>query len=290
MNAETYLKQNTSTLKSDSPELDAQVLLAHVMRLPRARLLASLDAPLTQSQIDSADQAFSRLRAGEPLPYILGHWEFYGLDFHVAPDVLIPRPETELLAEKAIKWLSAAHPSKRSVVDIGTGSGIIAITIARNIPNANILATDISPEALKVAKRNAEKFHVHDRIEFIECDLLPELKVEGRKSQVRLSTFDLICANLPYIPTQTLRSLPIFGHEPTLALDGGEDGLDIYRRLLDIAPAWLAPGGMILLELEATQGIKALNLAAEKFSKSFTSLHQDLAGHDRLLEISIHEN
>ncbi len=285
MNAGTYLQQVIPTLQSDSPELDAQILLAHVIGLPRPSLLARLDSPLTQSQIDSADRAFSRLKAGEPLPYILGHREFYGLDFTVTPDVLIPRPETELLVEKAIKWLSA-HPSKRSMADIGTGPGIIAVTLAVNIPDANILATDISPNALKVAKANAKKFHVHHRIQFTECDLLPpQSQIVNHKSKI-----DLICANLPYIPTQTLSGLPIFGREPTLALDGGEDGLDLYRRLLDIAPAWLTPHGMILLEIEATQGIQAFNLASNKFSESHISLHQDLAGHDRLLEISLHEN
>ena len=285
MNAGTYLRQITPTLKTDSPELDAQILLAHVIGLPRPSLIARLDAPLTPSQIESANRAFSRLEAGEPLPYILGHWEFYGLDFTVTPDVLIPRPETELLVEKAIIWLSA-HPSKRSVADIGTGSGIIAVTLAMNVPDANILATDISPSALQTARANAEKFHVHHRIQFTECDLLPpQSQIVNHKSKI-----DLICANLPYIPTQTLSGLPIFGREPTLALDGGEDGLDLYRRLLDIAPAWLAPRSMILLEIEATQGVAARQLAAEKFSNASISLHQDLAGHDRLLEISFHEN
>jgi release factor glutamine methyltransferase len=286
MDAGTYLRQIIPTLKTDFPELDAQVLLAHVMGLPRARLLASLDAPLTQSQMDSANRTFSRLEAGEPLPYILGHWEFYGLDFDITPNVLIPRPETELLVEQAIKWLSA-NPSKRSVADIGTGSGVIAITIAMRIPDANILATDISPAALDVAKRNAEKFNVHHQIEFKECDLLPSTPILHPSSFVpHPSSFDLICANLPYIPTKTLSGLPIFGREPTLALDGGEDGLELYRRLLDLAPAWLAPHGIILLELEAAQGIQAMNLAYDKFTKASISLQQDLAGHDRLLEIS----
>lgn len=285
MNAGAYLKQVAPTLQSDSSELDAQILLAHIIGLPRPSLIARLDAPLTPSQIESANRAFSRLKAGEPLPYILGRWEFYGLDFEIAPNVLIPRPETELLVEKAIQWLSA-HPSKRSVADIGTGSGIIAVAIAKNIPDANILATDISPDALRVAKANAEKFNVHERIQFIECDLLPaQSQIVNRKSKI-----DLICANLPYIPTPTLSGLPIFGREPTLALDGGEDGLDMIRRLLNIAPNWLAPHGMILLELESTQGIKALNLAADQFSHASISLRQDLANHDRLLEISFREN
>lgn len=285
MDAETYLKQFTPVLDSDTPELDAQILLADVIGHPRTWLLAHLDAPLTPPQIESADLAFARLEAGEPLPYILGHWEFFGLEFDITPDVLIPRPETELMVGKALRWLNDS-PERRTVADVGTGSGIIAVSIAMHIPTARILATDISRPALTVAKHNAEKFHVHHRIDFLECDLLPQ-HIDALSTE---SHFDLICANLPYIPTATMRSLPIYGKEPTLALDGGEDGLDLYRRLLDVAPAWLAPKGMILLEIEATQGIKALNLACDKFSNASISLHQDLAGHDRLLEISFHED
>jgi release factor glutamine methyltransferase len=284
MNLGDYLTQKIQKLPGDLEERDAQLLLSHIIGCPRTWLASHLDAPLTPLQLESADRAFSRLKAGEPLPYILGHWEFFGLDFDITNDVLIPRPETELLVEKAIGWLKAS-PERRTIADVGTGSGIIATCIAMNVPDARILATDISQAAIKVAKHNAQKFHVHHHIDFLQCDLLPT-HIDPLPTD---SHFDLICANLPYIPTQTLRSLPIFGREPTLALDGGEDGLDLYRRLLDSAPAWLAPGGMILLEIEATQGIKALNLAADKFSESFIALHQDMAGRDRLLEISIHE-
>ena len=280
MTLNEYLIQAIPSLPDSLTELDAQILLAHVVGHPRTWLLAHLDAPLTPTQLDSANQAFSRLNTGEPLPYILGYWEFFGMDFSITPDVLIPRPETELLVEKAIKWLNTS-PERRTVADVGTGSGIIATTLAMHVPNVRILATDISHAALKVAKHNAEKFHVHHRIDFLECDILPQhidpLSTDGH--------FDLICANLPYIPTATLSRLPIFGREPTLALDGGADGLDIYRRLLDIAPAWLAPHGMILLEIEATQGVQALNLAYDKFSEASISLHQDYAKRDRLLEI-----
>lgn len=282
MNPETLLKQFIPQINSDSSALDAQLLLAHVLGHTRTWLLTHLDEPLTPPQIASATLAFSRLTAGEPLPYILGHREFFGLDFNITPDVLIPRPETEQMVEKAIKWL-AASPERRTVADIGTGSGIIATSIAMHVPRVHILATDISLAALKVAKQNAEKFHVHHRIDFLECDLLPQ-HIDPLSTDQH---FDLICANLPYIPTATMRSLPIYGREPTLALDGGEDGLDLYRRLLRTAPDWLAPNGMILLEIEATQGIAALNLASDMFSESSISLHQDLAGHDRLLEIQI---
>ncbi|MFM8367154.1 MAG: peptide chain release factor N(5)-glutamine methyltransferase [Chloroflexota bacterium] len=277
-----YLIHKIPKLPDDLTQHDAQLLLAHVIGHPRTWLLAHLDAPLSAPMLDSANQAFARLEAGEPLPYILGHWEFYGLDFDITPDVLIPRPETEMMVEQAIKWLSASG-ERRTVADIGTGSGIIATSIAMHIPSTRILATDISRAALKVAKHNAEKFHVHHRIDFLECDLLPQ-HVEPLPTDRH---FDMICANLPYIPTETMRALPIYGREPTLALDGGKDGLDLYRRLLDIAPDWLAPYGKILLEIEATQGLKALSLAYDLFSEASITLHQDMAGHDRLLEIQL---
>lgn len=278
-----YLIRSIPKLPDGLTELDAQILLAHVIGHPRTWLLSHLDEPLSAPILESANQAFARLETGEPLPYILGHWEFYGLDFDITPDVLIPRPETELLVEKAIKWLSAS-PERRTVADIGTGSGIIAASIAMNIPEARILATDISRAALKVAKHNAEKFHIHHRIDFLQCDLLPR-HIDPLPTD---SHFDLICANLPYIPTKTMRSLPIYGREPTLALDGGEDGFEIYRRLLDIAPEWLASNGKMLFEIEASQGLKALNLAYDKFSSGTINLHQDLAGRNRLLEINLH--
>jgi release factor glutamine methyltransferase len=276
MNIKEFLDQ----YKTELQEFDSQLLLAHVMEHPRTWLLAHLDEPLTAPQLDSAKRTFNQFQAGTPLPYILGHWEFYGLDFEITEDVLIPRPETELLVEKAIEWIKN-NPDKKMIADIGTGSGVIAITLASHFPDVTIIATDISPSALAVARHNAQKFHVHHQIEFIECDLMPDNS---------LLSFDLICANLPYIPTKTLQQLPIYGREPTLALDGGADGLDLYRRLLKLAKKSLSANGMLLLEIEATQGIQAFNIAYDSFDQSTIHLHQDLAGHDRLLEIMVHEN
>jgi release factor glutamine methyltransferase len=280
MNVEELLRLISTRLKNDETELDAQILLAHTLNRPRTWLLTHLDAPLTASQIDTTTTAFDEYQAGTPLPYILGHWDFFGLEFDITKDVLIPRPETELLVEKAIAWLLAS-PERRTVADIGTGSGVIAISIALHMPDVRILATDISFEALKIAKHNACKFNVQHLIDFVQCDLLPT-------HINNLSTdrhFDLICANPPYIPTDKLQYLPIFGREPTLALDGGADGFDAYRRLFKLAPDWLAPQGMMLLETEATLGVQALSLAYDTFSDVNIHLHQDLAGHDRLLEI-----
>lgn len=260
---------------SDTPVLDASVLLAHIIHKPRAWVTAHPELTLTTEQQNRLDGSLMRLERGESFPYVLGHWEFFGMDFDLTPDVLIPRPETELLVERAISWLNESA-ARRTVADVGTGSGVIAVSIAVNVPDANIIATDLSGKALDVAKQNAKKFDVDHRIEFVPCDLLPP------KPEQHL---DLICANLPYIPTNTLHALPIYGHEPALALDGGQDGLDLIRRLLQIGPEWLAPSGMMLLEIESTLGLQALNLACDLFPQAAIHLHQDLAGQDRLLEV-----
>jgi release factor glutamine methyltransferase len=195
---------------------------------------------------------------------------------------LIPRPETELLVERAIAWLGES-PVRRTIADVGSGSGAIAVSIALHVPDAHIVATDLSRAALMVARRNALKFDLTDRIDFVQCDLLPA-HPESLATELH---FDLICANLPYIPTETLHDLPVFGREPALALDGGRDGLGVIRRLLEVGAEWLAPNGLLLLEIESTRGIQALNLAFDLFSQAAIRLHQDLAGHDRLLEIAL---
>ena len=244
--------------------------------------MAHPELTLTTEQQRQLDSSLKRLENGEPFPYVLGHWEFFGLDFEVTSDVLIPRPETELLVEKAIIWLQESSV-RRAIADVGTGSGAIAVSLAVNVRDADILATDISPKALQVAKRNAEKLGVSNQIEFVECDLLPD-KTTFANNHL---PFDLVCANLPYIPTQTLSHLPVFGREPTLALDGGADGLHLFRRLLNILPGWLAPNALILLEIEATLGMQVLNLAYDLFDQAEIHLHQDLTGRDRLLEIRL---
>jgi release factor glutamine methyltransferase len=267
---------------SDTAALDASVLLAHILDKPRTWILAHSHPTLTPQQQEHLKESLDRLESGEPLPYVLGHWEFFGMEFDITPDILIPRPETEMIVEKAIAWLQES-PMRRTVADIGTGSGVIAVSIAINIPDVNIIATDISPKVLEVARNNAHKFNVEHRIEFVQSDLLPA-RPDSFSTEQHL---DLICANLPYIPTEKLRTLHIYGREPTLALDGGADGLDLFRKLMKLAPDWLAPHGLILLEIEATLGIQALNLARDLFSEAEIQLHQDLTGRDRLLEIAL---
>jgi len=265
---------------SDTPALDASVLIAHILNKPRTWVMAHPELTLTFEQQKQLDDSLARLERGESFPYVLGHWEFFGLEFDITRAVLIPRPETELLAQKAITWLQES-PIRRKIADIGTGSGVIAISITTHFPGAYVLATDISHEALEVARKNAIKFDVLNRIDFVQCDLLP-YQADLLPTDSHL---DLICANLPYIPSDTLRNLPIYGREPTLALDGGTDGLELIRRLLHIAPGWLTLNGKMLLEIETTHSAQALDVVCDTFPQAAIHLHQDLAGQDRLLEI-----
>lgn len=282
---------------TDTPDLDAQVLLAHVLDRPRAWVLAHPEATLTPKQKRALEKALLQLESNVPLPYVLGKWEFFGLEFEVTPEVLIPRPETELLVERAVAWLrrrlamnrqamdtksAEADWGRLRAVDVGAGCGCIAIALAVNVPELLVVATDISPAAVEVARRNATKFGISERVEFFCCNLFPSEKT----FDIRPSTFNLIVANLPYVPTETLHGLRVYGREPTLALDGGADGLDIIRRLLADAPRHLSPRGLILLEIESSQGAKVLSLAQDAFAEAEIHLHQDLTGHDRLLEIA----
>ncbi len=259
---------------SDTPALDAQVLAAHVLRRPRAWLLAHPEEILEADQVAQLDRTARRLVDGEPLPYILGKWEFYGLNFEISPAVLIPRPETELLVEKALEWLSH-HPEATSIVDVGTGSGCIAVTIAVHASDRIIFAGDRSRPALEIASRNIIDHGVSAAVHLFQADLLDGLK----------ASFDLVCANLPYIPTPDLANLKVAAHEPGLALDGGPGGLAVIRRLLHTGPRILAPRGLMLLEIEAGQGLAVIELARAAFPQAIIQLYQDLNHCDRVLAI-----
>lgn len=256
---------------SDTAQLDTQVLLASILDRTRAWVLAHPELELNDQQQLKIERAVGRLERGEPLPYVLGHWEFYGLDFEITPETLIPRPETELLVETALEWLKE-HPEAGLTIDVGTGSGCIAVSLAHQLPHLRFIAGDLSLPALKVARRNAER-HVAGRVEFVQCDLLPPLTKPP----------NLICANPPYIPTDTLRGLKVFGREPAQALDGGVDGLALIRRLIAQAKEQLASTGALLLEIDASQGESARALATHAFPEGDCEIRSDLAGRDRLL-------
>ncbi|MBI3158173.1 MAG: peptide chain release factor N(5)-glutamine methyltransferase [Chloroflexi bacterium] len=257
---------------SDTPALEAQTLLAHLAGRPRPGLLAHPEEPLSLDVAAAYRAALRRRALGEPLPYLLGEWEFYGLAFFVGPQALIPRPETELLVETALGWLKA-HPARRLAADIGTGTGIIAISLATRIADLHVTATDVSEAALALARRNAERHAVQEQVRFAQGDLADALD----------APVDLLCANLPYIPSAALNGLPVAKFEPRLALDGGPDGLDLIRRLLADAPAALTLGGLALLEIETGQGRRAPQIAREHFPRAAIEVRPDLAGHPRLL-------
>lgn len=283
---------------TDTPSLDAQVLLAHITGQSRAWLLAHPETPLSSRQFQHLEDALRQLESGLPLPYLLGEWEFFGLKFKVTPDVLIPRPETELLVETALDWINhSPSPAGRGAsssfelrgeglhaADIGTGSGCIAISLAVNCPELLVHATDLSPAALEVACHNAQTHGVSDRITFIQADLLnAQFPIPNSPFLIPNSPFHLLVANLPYIPTPTLHTLDVYGREPTLALDGGPDGLTLIERLLAQAATRLVPGGLMLLEIEASHGESAPALARPYFPTADIRVKPDLAGHPRLL-------
>jgi release factor glutamine methyltransferase len=263
---------------SPTPQLDAQVLLAHILGVERAWVVAHSELELKPEEVQDTQTAISRLESGEALPYVLGCWEFYGLKFEVSPAVLIPRPETELLVEQALLWLKA-NPERRSVLDVGAGSGCIAISLAVHIPDLVVIASDISMPALTVARRNAHKHKVSDRVCFVQADLLSPFA----RSHYPNRSIELICANPPYIPTDVLKELVVSKREPWGALHGGFDGLYIIRDLLRDAVHVLAERGAILVEIGADQGESVRELTQRAFPEVAVRVLPDLAGHDRLV-------
>lgn len=261
---------------TDTPLQEAQSLLGYVLGQPRAFLLAHPETSLSAAQQNQADGLLQRRAAGEPLPYLLEEWAFYGLAFHVGPAVLIPRPETELLVEAALEWLRQA-PGRRRMTDVGTGSGCIAAALAVNCPDAHVLAVDVSLAALRIAMSNFKRHGLELRTALAQMDLLSAAR----------GPFDLVCANLPYIPSATVDTLPVTRYEPRLALDGGVDGLRLVRRLLLDARRVTAPGGLLLLEVEAGHGESAPRLARELLPGAAVDLLRDLAGLPRLLRIAL---
>ena len=260
----------------EQPYQAALILLAHVLQKTKTWVLAHPETHLNPDQKTQLEALVQRLQAGEPLPYLTGKQAFFGLDFAVSPAVLIPRPETELLVEEALDWLDG-HPGATHALDVGTGSGCIAVSLATRKPWLSINATDLSAEALKLAEQNAETNHVRDQIMFEQADLMPAVD----------QSFDLVCANLPYIPTNKLEEVNTLGFEPTLALDGGVDGLRLIRKLLELLPSRINAPALILLETEATLGAETLALANQTFPRADVRLLPDLAGRDRLVRIEI---
>ena len=278
---------------SESARLDAELLLGHALGMDRTGVLAHPEAPVGDGQRDRFAALLERRAAGEPVAYIRGVKEFYGLAFAVDARALIPRPETETLVELALGRVRAslaaaprpidARPFR--VLDVGTGSGAVVVALARTLGRAGygdavrFTASDRSTDALALAVENAVAHGVADRIDFRVADLLaPAVEVDG--------PVDLVVANLPYVPSADLPSLPIAAHfEPREALDGGSDGLDLVRGLMGELPRVLAPSGSALLEIGSDQVDAALAAAAAALPGWNATIHADLGGRPRVLDL-----
>ncbi|NIS79792.1 MAG: peptide chain release factor N(5)-glutamine methyltransferase [Anaerolineales bacterium] len=229
---------------------------------------------IRDQQAQEFTNMLNRCQLGEALPYVLGWWEFYGRRFHLSPAVMIPRPETEQMVEASLEYLSGrSYPP--IVIDVGTGSGCVAVTLAAEMPGLRIFASDISSAALTLARRNILEHNVSSQIELVRSDLLVPFDCE----------FDLICANLPYIPTGELKKIAVGRREPHLALDGGADGLKVIRRLMKLLPDRLAQGGRALLEIGVGQDEAVLDLASKAVTQVRCEVRRDLAGLQRLVVI-----
>ena len=259
---------------SFTPELDARLLLQYVLHVEHSYLIAHGDETLTKLQASDYAALLARARAKEPVPYITGNAPFYGFDIHVNPAVLIPRPETEELVGRAVSWVGPR--SGLRVVDVGTGSGCIAIALARHLPPTILLASDLSLKAIQVARLNAQKL-AKQSITFVQSDLLAALG----------GPFDLIVANLPYVADDewTIIDDGVKWYEPSLALSGGEDGLDLFRALLRQAAVRLRPGGAVFLEIGWRQGSAVRQLAGDFFPLADIKVFTDLTGQDRIVQI-----
>lgn len=262
-------------MPSASADLDAQALLAQALKAERAFLYAHGEYELQAKELRAFDSMLARRAAGEPVAYILGERGFYDIALQVTPSVLIPRPETELLLEEALRLVEPRQA--KAVADIGTGSGALAIALARQRPRSKVCATDISEAALNVARRNAKR-HGAD-IAFSRGDLAQPLIERGVK-------LDLLMANLPYIATDDLPGLAVSDWEPRLALDGGADGLALIRRLLEQLQFVCAPRADVLLEIGANQGDAVKRLVAERLQLEAIVL-QDYASLDRIVRFSL---
>jgi release factor glutamine methyltransferase len=261
----------------DAPRLSAEVILAHALDLTRTQLLARLDRLPDSDQLQRFQMNLERVLKDEPLAYVVGHREFYDLDLITDRRALIPRPETECLIEEALARL--ADRLAPLIADVGTGCGAIAVTLAKHMPRARVIATDLSAEAVDLARENARRHSVADRIDFRVGSLLGPVT----------ESFDLLVANLPYIDDKDWPFLQktIRGHEPKMAFLGGPDGLDLMRAMLQDAPRVVKAGGLILLEIGAYQGDDVTAIARLHFPAARMSVKPDYAGLDRLVVIEI---
>lgn len=270
----------------EHPRLSAEWLLANVCGLSRVELYVNFDKPLEASELDAMHEAIERRAAGEPLQYVTGEMPFRHIVLRCERGVLIPRPETEVLVDAALEGVDAAAEKNDGaagpvrVLEVGTGTGCIALSVASERPGALVTATDLSPRAVELAGRNREALGLEEAVDIVECDLAAGVDPE------LMGTFAVLVSNPPYIPTQVLRDevpAEVADYEPELALDGGDDGLDVFRRLLELAPAALAPGGMLAVELFEGALDAAADLVRAQGGWASVEVREDLTRRPRVL-------
>ncbi len=266
-----------ATMEYREARLQAELLLADALDMTRANVLARLGEQVPPDVAARYAGNVARRAKHEPLAYILGHREFYQLDFYVDRRVLIPRHETEMLALLALERAQHAPHTSPVIVDVGTGSGALALTLAHHLPNARIVATEVSPDALTVAHMNEVRLRLKGQVKWLQGNLLDLVN----------DPFDILVANLPYIPTGRYALLPeeIRRFEPRVALDGGFDGLSVYRGLLAQLESHAATGGTALIEISEEQGELALQTARRQLPHAKITLHRDLEGLARVVEL-----
>jgi len=260
----------------DNARLEVELLLGHALSLPRVELYVQFERQMKSNELAAFKAFLKRRLAGEPVQYVTGTAAFMLGEFEITRAVLIPRPETEALTEVALRLLGGV--AAPVVADIGTGSGVIATTVAMKVPAAVVYATDVSAAALEVAARNAERAGVAERVTFLEGEMLHPLRGNGLAGKVTA-----LVSNPPYIPTGELEGLQaeVRDFEPREALDGGEDGLDCIRVLVQDGPEFLSPGGFIALEVGDGQASGVAELMRERFGD--IDVHKDYAGRDRIV-------
>ena len=257
----------------EKARLDAEVLLGNTLGMPRLQLYTNFDKPLTNDERSRFRSSIIKRRKRTPVAYILGEKEFYSRPFIVNKDVLIPRPESEMLVDEVVSFYKTTKASKFTVADIGTGSGCIAVTIAKEIPSARVIATDISETALEVARKNSNALDA--TVQFFGGSLLTTIDND--------ITFDCIVSNPPYIETHIINDLSEeVKTEPKLALDGGQDGLNIIRELIKQCTGRLCQGGKLLIEIGYNQGQALLDLLSDTGTFTDCKILKDYSGHDRI--------
>lgn len=263
----------------DAPRLTAEMLLSFVLEMERIELYTHFDMIIGKSQLEKLRGLTGRCLQNEPVQYLTGRCEFYSLSFKVGPDCLIPRPETELLVERAIEILRC-RSGTQYICDLCTGCGCIAVAVAKNFPNAEIVATDICNSALSIAAENIAKHNLIRQIRLLQGDLF-----EPVIGQLDVKDFDIIVCNPPYVSIAEYEKLDakVKNHEPKLALAGGPDGLDIYRRIAVQAPQYLKKEGILLLEIGFMQGPDVKKLLEETGSFSPIKIERDFNNNDRIV-------